>query len=75
VLLGVVATQTVMLFDKVLLTRTDHILTPDLRVPEWLFFALAWMGDVSAVLLIAIRTYRLVFRPEKLTSGLVRPVE
>jgi hypothetical protein len=25
---------------------------------------MAWAGDVSAVLLIAIRTYRLVFYPE-----------
>jgi TRAP-type transport system small permease protein len=76
VLLGVVATQTVMLFDKVVLTRSDHILTPDLRAPEWLFFALAWMGDVSAVLLIAVRTYRLVFQPDKLAAGAVaKPVE
>jgi TRAP-type transport system small permease protein len=76
VLLGVVATQTVMLFDKVVLTRSDNILTPDLRVPEWLFFGLAWMGDVSAVLLIAVRTYRLVFQPDKLASGAAaKPVE
>jgi len=27
------------------------------------FFAVAWAGDVSAVLLIAIRTYRLIFYP------------
>ena len=25
---------------------------------------MAWLGDVSAVALIAIRTYRLIFQPE-----------
>ena len=33
-------------------------------LPTWPFFALAWLGDVSAVLLIAIRTYRLIMQPE-----------
>ena len=33
--------------------------TFDLRLPTWPFFAVAWAGDVSAVLLIAVRTYRL----------------
>jgi hypothetical protein len=28
----------------------------------------AWAGDVSAVLLIAIRTWRLVFQPDKLAG-------
>jgi hypothetical protein len=30
----------------------------------------AWLGDVSAVLLIAVRTYRLIFHPEEI--GAVR---
>jgi TRAP-type C4-dicarboxylate transport system permease small subunit len=71
VLLGVVTTQTMTLFDKVVVTRDAHILTPDLRLPEWVFFALAWIGDVSAVLLIAIRAYRLIFQPERMASGVV----
>ena len=66
VLLLVVSVQTAMLFDKVRLTRADNVLTFDLRLPTWPFFALAWAGDVSAVCLIAIRTYRLVFDPESL---------
>ncbi|HYS48800.1 MAG TPA: TRAP transporter small permease, partial [Xanthobacteraceae bacterium] len=42
----------------------------------WPFFALAWAGDVSAVLLIAVRTYRLIFRPELMADGYqIRPVE
>ncbi len=38
--------------------------TFDLRLPVWPFFAVAWIGDVAAVLLIAVRTYRLIFHPE-----------
>jgi TRAP-type C4-dicarboxylate transport system permease small subunit len=68
VLLFVVTVQTYTLFDKVRGTYNDHVLTFDLRLPTWPFFAVAWAGDVSAVLLIAIRTYRLVFQPESLAD-------
>ena len=68
VLLFVVAVQTAMLFDKVRSTRADHVLTYDLHLPTWPFFAVAWAGDVSAVILIAVRTWRLIFHPEKLNS-------
>ena len=66
VLLLVVSVQTTMLFDKVRATRADNVLTYDLHLPTWPFFAVAWAGDVSAVILIAVRTYRLIFHPEKL---------
>jgi TRAP-type transport system small permease protein len=66
VLLFVVTVQTITLFDKVRTTYVDHVLTYDMNIPTWPFFAVAWLGDVSAVLLIAIRTWRLVFRPEDL---------
>ena len=52
-MLLVVTVQTAMLFDKVRLTYSDHILTFDLKIPTWPFAAVAWLGDVSAVLLIA----------------------
>ena len=64
VLLFVVSVQTYTLFDKVRGTYYDNVLTFDLRLPTWPFFAVAWAGDVSAVLLIAIRTFRLIFQPE-----------
>jgi TRAP-type C4-dicarboxylate transport system permease small subunit len=64
VLLFVVTVQTMMLFDKVRLTYKEHIQTFDLNLPTWPFAAVAWLGDVSAVLLIAVRTYRLIFYPE-----------
>ena len=76
VLLFVVTVQTYTLFDKVNSTRIDHVLTFDLNLPTWPFFAIAWMGDVSAVLLIAVRTYRLVFHPEFLARDpIARPSE
>jgi TRAP-type transport system small permease protein len=64
VLLFVVTVQTITLFDKVRNTMQDHVLTYDLGLPTWPFFAVAWAGDVSAVVLIAIRTYRLIAHPE-----------
>ena len=66
VLLFVVTVQTYTLFDKVRLTYVDHVLTYDMNLPTWPFFAVAWLGDVSAVLLIAIRTWRLIFQPQAL---------
>jgi TRAP-type C4-dicarboxylate transport system permease small subunit len=76
VLLFVVSVQTYTLFDKVMSTRADNVLTFDLRLPTWPFFFVAWLGDVSAVLLIAIRTYRLVFYPALMvTEAKTKPVE
>src|SRR5438270_4421446 len=77
VLLFVVAVQTYTLFDKVVATREANLQTFDLRLPVWPFFALAWIGDLAAVLLIAVRTYRLIFHPELMTrlDELARPIE
>src|SRR5438874_4820871 len=76
VLLFVVAVQTWTLFDKVVSTRADNVLTFDLRLPTWPFFLVAWLGDVSAVLLIAVRTYRLIFQPELMGGQYqIKPVE
>lgn len=68
ILLLVVTVQTTMLFDKVRLTYRDNVLTYDLHLPTWPFAAVAWLGDVSAVLLIAVRTYRLIFHPEQIAE-------
>ncbi|MGC1276888.1 MAG: TRAP transporter small permease [Xanthobacteraceae bacterium] len=76
VLLFVVTVQTYTLFDKVTDTYRDHVLTFDLRLPVWPFFLVAWIGDVSAVLLISVRTYRLIFHPELLGGQYqIKPVE
>jgi TRAP-type C4-dicarboxylate transport system permease small subunit len=75
VLLFVVVVQTYTLFDKVATTRADHIVTMDLQLPIWPFFAVSWLGDVSAVLLIAIRTYRLIFHPEDIHDAKIKTAE
>jgi TRAP-type C4-dicarboxylate transport system permease small subunit len=75
VLLFVVTVQTATLFDKVAQTRADNVLTYDLHLPTWPFFAVAWVGDVSAVLLIAIRTWRLIFQPGSFSRVPLKPVE
>ena len=64
VLLFVVVVQTYTLYDKVESTRLANISTFDLRLPVWPFYLVAWLGDAAAVLLIAVRTYRLIFHPE-----------
>ena len=68
VLLFVVTVQTWTLFGKVSDTWSSNVLTYDLRLPTWPFFAVAWIGDVCAVMLIAIRTWRLVFHPEEIVA-------
>ena len=75
VLLFVVTVQTIMLFDKVRVTYADHVLTYDLNMPTWPFFAVAWLGDVSAVLLIAIRTNRLIFHPDEIHDSKITTAE
>ncbi len=75
VLLFVVTVQTITLFDKVCATYRDNILTYDLQLPTWPFFAVAWAGDASAVLLIAIRTYRLIFHPEEIHDAKIKTTE
>src|SRR5215468_1114995 len=75
VLLFVVTVQTYTLFDKVRGTYNDHVLTFDMHMPTWPFFAVAWIGDVSAVLLIAIRTYRLIFHPEEMHDPTIKATE
>jgi hypothetical protein len=66
VLLFVISVHTWTLLDKVIATRADHVLTFDLRLPTWPFFAVAWLGDAAAVVLIMVRTWRLLFHPERL---------
>jgi TRAP-type C4-dicarboxylate transport system permease small subunit len=75
VLLFVVTVQTYTLLDKVITTRADHVLTMDLQLPIWPFYAVAWIGDVSAVLLIAIRTYRLIFYPDLMHDLKIKTAE
>jgi TRAP-type C4-dicarboxylate transport system permease small subunit len=75
VLLFVITVHTLTLVDKVWSTYRENVETFDLHLPTWPFFFVAWLGDVSAVLLIGVRTYRLIFHPEMLTEFRKQPVE
>ncbi len=75
VLLFVITVHTLTLVDKVRTTYSDNVETFDLHMPVWPFFLVAWLGDVSAVLVIALRTYRLIFHPEMLAPSRPQPVE
>ena len=57
VLLFVVTVQTWTLFDKVRGTYRDNVTTFDMHMQTWQLFAVAWIGDVSAELMIAIRFF------------------
>lgn len=54
---------------KVLSTRADNVGTFDLRQPVWIYYLIAWIGLASAVLLLVVRTTRLILRPEKLAAA------
>ncbi len=75
VLLFVITVHTLTLVDKVRTTYSDNVETFDLHMPVWPFFLVAWLGDVSAVLVIALRTYRLIFHPEMPAPSRPQPVE
>lgn len=75
VLLFVVTVQTYTLFDKVVDTYSSGLVTIDLQFPVWPFFLVSWIGDVSAVLLIAIRTWRLIFHPEDIHDAKIKTAE
>jgi len=60
VVLFVVVVHSWMLLGKVYSTYLDNVLTYDLHLPTWPFFAVAWAGDIAAVLLIAVRAWRFI---------------
>lgn len=57
-----------MMWHKVFDTRADHVLTFDLRQPVWIYYLVAWLGLAASVPLVALRIYRLAFRPGSLES-------
>ncbi len=44
--------------DKVLSTRADNVLTFDIQLPVWVFFAAAWLGIALSVPLLLLRAWR-----------------
>ncbi len=59
-------TFTWMFAEKVINIRTAHTGTFDLRQPVWIYYFIAWLGLASAVLLLVLRTLRLVIAPDRL---------
>jgi TRAP-type transport system small permease protein len=55
-----------MFAGKVIDIRAANIGTYDLREPLWPYYFVAWIGLAAAVLLLMLRTLRLVFWPQKL---------
>ena len=60
---------------RIAVLALDGVSAMDLGVPVWPFFLVSWIGDVSAVLLIAIRTYRLIFHPEDIHDAKIKTAE
>jgi TRAP-type C4-dicarboxylate transport system permease small subunit len=54
------AVFTWVMAGKVTATRADSVLTFDLHFPVWPYYLVAWLGIVLAVLLLALRLFRLV---------------
>lgn len=69
VTLVAMAAFTWMFAVKVLGTRADNVGTFDLRQPVWIYYAIAWIGLGAAVLLLVVRTVRLVVAPETLVAA------
>ncbi|MGH6725252.1 MAG: TRAP transporter small permease [Pseudolabrys sp.] len=57
---------TVMFAEKVIGTRADNVGTFDLRQPVWIYYFIAWIGLACSILLLVVRTTRLVLWPDKL---------
>jgi TRAP-type C4-dicarboxylate transport system permease small subunit len=58
--LGCLAIFTWMMGTKVVSTYHDNVQTFDLRLPVWIFYFIAWTGLAAAILLLAVRTGRML---------------
>ncbi|MEJ2377267.1 MAG: TRAP transporter small permease [Pseudolabrys sp.] len=58
-----------MFAEKVIDARNAGTGTFDLRQPVWIYYFVAWIGLASAVLLLMLRTLRLLIAPEKLAPS------
>lgn len=58
------AVFTYTMADKVLSTYRDNVLTFDLHLPVWIFYAVAWAGLALCIPLLLLRLWRQLMRPE-----------
>jgi TRAP-type C4-dicarboxylate transport system permease small subunit len=75
VTLVALTTFTWMFWTKVIGTRVDNVETFDLREPVWIYYLVAWVGLAAAVVLLALRTLRLLFRPESVAAAELHATE
>ena len=67
--LGCLGVFTWMMGVKVVSTYHDNLQTFDLRLPVWIFYCVALVGLAAAILLLAVRTVRLLVRPDDLARA------
>ena len=60
--LGAMAVLTWMVGGKVLSTFEDNVQTFDLNLPVWIFYLVAWVGIATSIVLLVVRTTRLILR-------------
>lgn len=75
VTLVALAAFTWMFAVKVIGTRADNVGTYDLRQPVWIYYLVAWLGLGAAVVLLVVRTVRLVVAPEKFAATHTQALE
>jgi TRAP-type C4-dicarboxylate transport system permease small subunit len=69
------AAFTWMFWTKVIGTRADNVETFDLREPVWIYYLIAWIGLAAAVVLLILRTLRLLLWPDKVGAGATHAIE
>ena len=50
--------------DKVLSTYRDNVLTFDLHLPVWIFYAVAWIGLALCIPLLLLRLWQQLTRAQ-----------
>jgi len=64
-----------MFWTKVTGTRADNVETFDLREPVWIYYLIAWVGLAAAVVLLTLRTLRLMLWPDTVGAAETHAIE
>lgn len=60
--LAAMAVLTWMVGGKVISTYYDNVQTFDLNLPVWIAYLIAWIGIATSIVLLVVRTVRLILR-------------
>jgi TRAP-type transport system small permease protein len=69
------AVLTWMVGNKVISTYHDNVLTFDLNLPVWVAYLIAWVGIATSIVLLVVRTMRLILRGGDPTAAPPRVIE